>query len=268
MKKINPFATELLDSIELPVLPEIVLKLNKMIREDAPNLEEIVALIESDAAIQLEVLRLAGTAKYGDRPKNVTTAVLRLGFTQLRDTLTLTTIRRRFANVSPKMVDTREYWEHGLMVGASTVKIVEQEKIKCSVDPFVAGVLSNIGELILLQIMPDDFARGLYMHKDTEDRLDLEQVEFRCTHKDIGAQLMLRWDLADEFIQTALNYLSPSNRVTSLPEAVALAVECAHHFPECPRFWADRRTNDSPDSPELVAASAEEYAERKSILGV
>jgi putative nucleotidyltransferase with HDIG domain len=97
-------------------------------------------------------------------------------------------------------------WQHSLAVAAASRRIAEAEDLGPSRanECFTAGLLHDIGILILASRFPEDYARAL----ETNHRSggDLEASEFHvfgATHAEVGAFLLALWGIPEPVVQAA-----------------------------------------------------------------
>jgi HD-like signal output (HDOD) protein len=81
-------------------------------------------------------------------------------------------------------------------------------------ESFTAGLLHEIGKLVLLAQMPDEYNRVLQKLTDNvASVVAAEQQEFGCTHADLGAYLMSIWGLPHPLIHAVAYHDRPSTSV-------------------------------------------------------
>ena len=77
-----------LDSIpDIPTLPTIVIKVNKMLQDYDTSIKNLRKVIEKDQAMVTKILRLVNSTFYGFRSRitNISHAVIILGFNTIRN---------------------------------------------------------------------------------------------------------------------------------------------------------------------------------------
>jgi HD-like signal output (HDOD) protein len=139
------------------VLPEVAIKVKKLIDDDATSMDDIAALINYDPAIMSQVLKISNSAlyKFPNTITTVTKAIKVIGTRSIYDLVLAYGVSNAFKRLTPDIVDLDKFWEQGVSCAllckylAEEVGLIEPEKL------FVCGLLHNIGELVLVQLNPE-----------------------------------------------------------------------------------------------------------------
>lgn len=216
---------------DLPPLPATYSRLSALTAQPDTSLDAISSVVERDPAVTAAVLRIINSAYYGlpRRIASVREAVRCLGVIALKD-----------------LVLTVELFE-GLALGPRALSLLDDALMRaCAMrdlfgrtpqadEAFVAGVLSDVGQLLLLSRLPRDaeaieqrIAAGVLPWEAQHERLG-------CTAATIGAQLLLRWNLPPTLVEAiALQHRPPKGTPTSnITTALCLvhAVEWSRRAP-------------------------------------
>ncbi len=184
---------------DLPTLPRTVLRITELINDPRASAKDLSRIITDDQVLTARLLKLVNSSFYGFSQKvsTVTGAVLLLGFDAIRSLLLTTSVFDLFPSRSTRSRREQELlWDHslGCAVGAKVIGgVLRHEKLE---ELFVAGLLHDIGKIVVMTRLPAEFdriaaavnARGC---PATEAEADL----LGCTHADIGRQLAERWNL-------------------------------------------------------------------------
>lgn len=178
---------------ELPTLPHVVQKLASTIGRPNISAEEIGTLIEKDQVLSAKVLRLANSPFYGfpARIASVGHAVVVLGLNVVKG---LTLCATAFDIMKDAGMD--QLWRHSLGVAITAQILGTRVAIKNPEEVFVAGLLHDIGKVVLYVKWPDVGSR-IQAAQRTGDRpvMDVEQDLFELTHADVGGWLANAWHL-------------------------------------------------------------------------
>ncbi len=178
---------------ELPTLPHVVQKLASMIGRTNVSAEEIGGLIEKDQVLSAKVLRLANSPFYGfpSRIASVAHAVVVLGLNVVKG---LTLCATAFDMMKTAGMD--QLWRHSLGVAITAHILGTKAEMKNPEEVFVAGLLHDIGKVVLYVKWPDV---GRQITAATTDParslLESEQALFDVTHADVGGWLAASWHL-------------------------------------------------------------------------
>lgn len=205
-------ATDLRNRIEklgdLPTLPHVVQKLASMIGRPSVSTEEIGALIEKDQVLSAKVLRLANSPFYGfpSRIASVAHAVIVLGFNVVKG---LTLCASAFGIMKDAGMD--QLWRHSLGVAITAHILGTRLEIKNPEELFVAGLLHDIGKVVLYVKWPD-VASSITTASQTGDRslFEIEQEVLGLSHADIGGCLANAWNLPITLREPILYHHTPT----------------------------------------------------------
>ncbi len=195
------------DKVKLPVLPEILMQLREELRSDDPDLSRITSLVRADPVLTGQVMRMAGSAHYsrGVPPTDLQSAIGRLGLRTLEGML--------FALLMPGLftkdcgLDMKAFWKHSFAVASFADAIGKRLKLDSEQMStlWMAGLMHDLGALVILQAAPDAYSRFLKMLAALDEqgalgdkRLDeLEQRAFSVDHAEVGARFFGRlWKLS------------------------------------------------------------------------
>lgn len=196
---------------------------------DNPTLSaaKIANLIEQDQSLVARLLRVANSPFYGFSRKisTVELAVVVLGTNAIKEILYGLSIKRIFKKVKSSGFDIDSFWTYSLYCGAAARVIARKLNYKLVGEAFVAGLMHDLGILIITQYFGTDFAK---IKKLTTDQpislIGAERAVLHTTHCEIGAWIGKKWNLPDRLISSLLfhhthfsyvNQLSPSNSSSS-----------------------------------------------------
>lgn len=186
---------------------------------------DLVRLIERDPALAGRLLRAANSALYtrGDQVTSITAAVNRLGLSQVRSLCMVVAVVRAFGDGHPHL-DHQRFWEHSAAVGILTEYLTRQSNRHAQVDEseaYVAGLLHDVGILILDQFFPEEFAAvARITEEEATGRWRVEDRLLTINHGTIGGLLLARWALPKRVSAAVTNHHHPD---ASPDEALPLA---------------------------------------------
>jgi HD-like signal output (HDOD) protein len=217
----------------LAPLPAVASRLVTLLSDEDTNFQRVAAVLDTDAALVAEVLRLANSPLIG-LSRRVSTTLQALAILGLRRvyslivTLTLCRFLRIAADAQPAM---RLCWRHNL----ATALLAKQIALKRHADPdhaYLAGLLHDIGKLALLTVHPREYNRMAAMMASGEEQRPCCEVErewFGIDHCRAGEWLLETWNLPRMFREVARDHHLPQPEATSLTaivqEACAIAAQ-------------------------------------------
>ncbi len=192
---------------DLPTLPSIIFELERMLSSDSTGIQEIAVVIEEDPAIAASVLRVANSVVYfssmSGRIVSLRDALVRLGLQEVQRLVSAAAIIRAFEKLGHHL-DMKTFWQQSLRAAVCMRMIARSAGAGVYIDEdeaYMAGLLHDIGLLILDQYFPDVYER---IQTDIASRAlprpEVEQTELGLCHGQIGGLLLEEWNLPPELV--------------------------------------------------------------------
>lgn len=240
------FLKELDNIPDLPTLPNIVLKVNNLLKDQNSSIKELGKTIETDQAMVTKILRLVNSTFYGFRSKirNIPHAIIILGFNNVRNALVSVSIIKSFSEKKGfEGFEMKDFWKHSIAVAVISKYLSEETKLDAPDDCFVAGLLHDVGKVVLSQYFTELF--GLVWKSIQEDGLSFYEAEkelLPANHVQIGAYLAKKWKFPASLIES-MTYHHDIRKTVSNPDQLVI-VHTANIIMN--NYEADSTT--SPDS--------------------
>jgi putative nucleotidyltransferase with HDIG domain len=183
---------------KLPILPQILVRLNQVASDSGSSAEDLGKVILKDQSLTLRILKVVNSAYYQRRGREqvttVSKAVVLIGFNGVRrlalgmsvcDTL-------RSADELPGM---ERFWAHSLATAITARLLAELSGHPSKEEAFVAGLVHDIGKLVLARCEPELYARLLAEHGSDGPLRAAERQAFGLSHAQAGKKLARRWGL-------------------------------------------------------------------------
>lgn len=205
----------------ITVLPSLPSLYRELIREmEAPNasLKRIGAIVAQDMAMTAKVLQLVNSAFFGlpQRVTNPVQAVTLLGLNNLKPLVLYVHLFEAFEATSGSGQVIEALWEHSVAVGGLAREIARLEKADREVtdEALTAGLLHDIGKLLLLLRLPDCYAKlkGLVGGAGDWSPAD-EYALIGTSHAELGAYLLGLWGIADTVVEAVAFHHQPGKSV-------------------------------------------------------
>lgn len=196
---------------KVPAFPQSVHKILELTSSADCSPKELIQIIEHDPILTAKVLKLVNSAYFGLSRKvtSVNHAVVYIGINTIKNVA----ISVATSGVLPKEnkagLDMDAFWLHSLTVGviarmlAKKISIPKNEQANY----FVAGLLHDIGKVILAHFKPKDYAPVLH-EVNTSNRLlfDVENELLGIDHAQLGGILAKKWQLPENLIDSISNH--------------------------------------------------------------
>jgi len=226
---------EIGQSWSLPTLLADFMRLSHHPGSDAGDFEQ---LIRRDPVVAARVLKVANSAYYGRSGKIATVrhAVVLLGLDTLRTILISLAFHSTLVRLKSPALDYRLLWRHSIAVATGTRLLAQMVRLPSVEEAFLAGLLHDLGKLLIDQIFPTEFARALREAITHQMPLFLaEAMTIGHDHAEIGGWAADIWKLPPTLVDSIASHHAPeTDRKEALlpPLAYAanlLAHQCAIH---------------------------------------
>jgi HD-like signal output (HDOD) protein len=212
----------------LPTLPGIVIRVMKIVNDPSSSSGDVAFVVGQDLALSAKILRLANSAFYGV-PHTITSihnAVVILGLKVINTIVLSLTVFDMFPNEKKlALFDRTAFWRHSTSCGLICRYLCERLKTFVLFDAeeaFCAGLLHDIGKVVMEQYLHDDFHKALKYAKHKNLPLyEAEKESIGYTHTDVAQWLTATWQLP-QVLQAPLMYHHDPHAKTDQADIVAL----------------------------------------------
>ena len=217
LKSINDTLTDLLDS------------------EDS-FVGQIAEVIRLDPSLTTRVLDLVNSIFFGskeeDRISGVEEASIFLGLNRIKDLIAATPVIEEIFKLGKESSSFPwvDFWKHSIGTAMLTREILSfaEEEFEQEAD-YVAGLLHNLGILILAITFPDNFSEVYKNKYETyQDLLDYEKKLVGWDHGKIGAYYLWNHHISEEVVDSIHWHNQPGMAQTN--PKLASAIQVADHI--------------------------------------
>ncbi len=185
----------------LPTLPEIYTRVSDLLEDEDSSVSDIGQIIESDPAISYKILTMVNSAYYGmpNEVSSVTRAISLLGRFRLKQILIGALLSEVFKGLDSQYFSLYGFWQHSIRTAIIARQLATDSDYHNEPETlFTAGLLHDVGKLILAAQMPEVFPE---IEKRAEEMrwhiVEAEDDIIGMPHTEIGAALMLKWGFPD-----------------------------------------------------------------------
>jgi putative nucleotidyltransferase with HDIG domain len=198
----------------LPSLPASYAAINNELSAEEPSLPRVAQIISEDLAMSAKVLQLVNSAFFGlaRRVETIQQAVTLLG-TDIIRSLVLSNAAFSEFHPATKDFDGERLWKHSVAVGAAAAAVAKSERMDRATvgEALQAGILHDIGQLILATHLPDAFDAAVKAAASRNIPLfEAEREVIGATHAEIGAYLLGLWGLPDNTVEAVAFHHQPT----------------------------------------------------------
>lgn len=222
-------------------LPEIYAQLNRKLADPHASNPQIADVVQLDAGLSSSLLKIVNSAFYGF-PSTISTisqAISIIGRNELAELVLGKSVISVFNQLAVKPEILQTHWRRSLLCGLLSKQLGKQIP-GCEASPdslFVAGLLHDIGKLVIWHEVPDLSNELLELELEPDESksyLLKEREQLGFDHTLVGALLLESWKLPELLVTTTRFYATPEvaeshQQATSI---VSLAAEIALFEPE------------------------------------
>jgi putative nucleotidyltransferase with HDIG domain len=180
----------------LASLPTIFMEISEAIGDPRSSFVHIANVISKDTSLSAKLLKIVNSAFYNFPYKidTISRAVTIIGSRQLSSLALGASVLRSFQGIPEDLVDMESFWKHSITCGISARMIASFKNIPNTERLFIAGLLHDIGRIILYQRVPDLMSSILLQAKETHRFLrSMEAEALGVDHAHVGGMLLKKW---------------------------------------------------------------------------
>ena len=147
----------------MPTLPVIATRAMSLANDPKTSAADFARLIEGDAAITSGLLRIANSAIYstGAHAVKLPQAVARLGFFACKNLIVSISMKSLIWKMAgDEKMRCKTLWHHGYVTGCLCRQISSSYRLRFDGGEFSAGLLHDVGRILLLLADPECFGRA------------------------------------------------------------------------------------------------------------
>lgn len=207
------------DHKELSSLPQVLMEVIRVSREADSSANDIASIIMKDPALTAKILRVVNSPFYGQIRKitTVNQAVVTLGMRTVTAVALSASIYDKMNKVDSS-IDRKRFWRHSLEVAIAARMIAETLKYEPAEEAFVAGLLHEIGTLVLEASYPADFRRVWKLIEMGENQTAVEERTWGTNHARVGQFLLDQWGIPKNIGEAVGNHHTVIDHGNKLPE--------------------------------------------------
>jgi putative nucleotidyltransferase with HDIG domain len=198
----------------LPSLPSLYAEIMDELRNENSSMQKIGEIISSDLGMTTKILQLVNSAFFGipryiEKPVH---AVNLLGLDTVRALVLSVEVFSEFEQNKLEAFDIESLWNHSIMTGELAKQIAKTEEADKQMinDAYMAGLLHDVGKLILVDHFPDEQRDIIELVK--KENIPLNDSETRVLgagHAEVGGYLLGLWGMTDPIVEAVAFHHNP-----------------------------------------------------------
>lgn len=211
---------------DLPAMPIVATKVMQLIEDEMVTAEDLAKIVASDPVVAARVLKMTNYSFYGcsRQVTSLPRAIAIIGFNTLKSLVLAASVKDLFKSngLTGKML-----WEQSFGAGLAASIIARHVKGLNAEEAFLAGLLQDIGKIILHHFDQDRFQTVIehyYNEGITFDEAESQIYPFN--HAELGGYVLKKWNFPDLLVSAiiqhhSLNFTDEDDSYTSKIAAVA-----------------------------------------------
>jgi len=216
----------------LPVLPETSQRVITLLHDPLSSIADLATVLKEDPAIAVKVLRLANSALYGGTHeiKDIATACARLGMKNIANIVFSIAYGNLYRTADPRFMGFMQaLWRHCFATAHYADAIASAARQPKATDVFLAGLVHEIGKLVLLDMITTKYQGRIGRLREAENLL-LDVLD--RFHLFVGLHTVQHWGLPPQLRITTFCHLQPElvpdRRWLPMTHVIALADAAAN----------------------------------------
>ncbi len=182
----------------LPSIPVVVNRIIEITNDPNSTMEELSKVIELDPGLTAKVLRVSNSPYYGMRQSvgSLQLALVVLGIKEVRNIVLGVSVLESFRKDHVGVILEKVVWPHSIKVAAFSKKLGQELGLRFQGEAFVAGLLHDIGKIILLDKQADIYTDIFNTYQGIE-LCNHERETVGFSHCEAAAALAIRWNFPE-----------------------------------------------------------------------
>lgn len=200
------------ENAQLPSLPEVYLRLKKVLDDPDSCMADVAEVVGSDPAMTARLLRMVNSAYFGLATDidTVDRAVSLLGTQEVHDLVLAVSVAHSFAGMSNDVMDMPRFWRRSVFCGIAAKELAALCNVLDSDRLFVGGLLRDIGHLLMYQHAPAKAVQAMELAAAQQAPLfKAERAVLGVDFARVGADLMRQWQLPQTLWEVTECHIEP-----------------------------------------------------------
>lgn len=215
------------DTAALVSPPDVCLKINELVADERTSIEDIAAVVIRDPGLTAKVLKLANSPYYGLATKvdTVSRAVMLLGMHELQKLVTALCAVQSFSKLSSAVTNMNSFWRHAVYTGLAAQALARHASVLHPERLFVAGVMHDIGTLVINQRFPELAEIAIREAAGNEDELyRIEHERLGFDHAYLAGLMLHQWRLPSALVDAVTSHHVPHRALVAPVDAAIIKV--------------------------------------------
>ncbi|QPJ63579.1 MAG: HDOD domain-containing protein [Candidatus Nitronauta litoralis] len=208
--------------------PGAYFSLREAIENPDSSIADFSSIIGADPALAARLLKVVNSPFYGLTAKveTIPHALNIIGSDQLADLALATSVASQFDGMKNVGIDLEAFWKHSVGVGVAARNMAKFLNLPDVDRYYLAGMLHDIGKLILYREAPGQIETVLAQFDANNDgsMLAFEEKLMGFNHSQVGSILLNEWKLPSSIVNSVKGHHDPSKAKDNQQEAAVIHV--------------------------------------------
>ena len=203
---------------DMPPLPQSITQILKLTRNPKSSVQDLAKVIERDPKLAANILRLANVSYYGFSREisTISYAIVCLGLDTVKS-IALNSSAQEMLNdeISAYALEKGMLWQYSICCATCARIIAKRIRFKESEEAYIAGLLLDIGKIILSSYAEEYFIQ--IIEKSKSDRVPFDRTEQEVLgfdHSQIGWRIIKKWNLPRSLVEAVKYHHRPDKAKT------------------------------------------------------
>jgi putative nucleotidyltransferase with HDIG domain len=194
-------------NVRLVSLPEICMQVQALADSPHTTADDIAEVVGKDTALTARLLKLVNSAFFS-LPRKIDTvsrAVNLIGMRELRNLTLAASAAEVFSKIPTSLIDMAAFWQHSVFTGLMARNLARCCNVLHSERLFTAGLLHDVGRLLMLMKLPEETAEAESMRLQSNQNIcEIEHNMVGFDHAEVGHALLLHWNMPENLCASVL----------------------------------------------------------------
>lgn len=189
---------QFLGSRGLPTMPAAAQKAFELSINPNAEARDFIEVIKADEALSARVLKIANSVFFdrGKKSQTIDDAVMVIGLSEVRGLMNASALSDLFPSRHPAR---QQFWANAIATAIAARLLAQRSASELTGLAFTAGLMHDIGKLLMLQRAPDEYNKVL---KEVQIKgcsfIEAESKVFIFDHCQLGHYLAQRWNFSEQ----------------------------------------------------------------------
>ena len=211
------------EEVRLSSFPDIYFRITEVLNSPNSSASHIADVVGLDPSLSAKLLKLVNSSFYGFPSKidSIPRAIAILGTNELTTLALGISAVQFFKGICPGFVDMKSFWMHSIACGIFA-RVFAGNKVGLSEERFfVAGLLHDIGRLVMLRKLPHAMSQAMGMaRKKGIPLFKAERAVIGFDHARVGGLLLEEWKFPVSLVGIIKNHHAPGRGKNMLDPTV------------------------------------------------